>query len=1132
MRAFRFASIHPNLIYHRALEETIESADQLLEKAGPSKKSLMIRAQRAYEVWVLQPIIQESIAAIGDCLLILEDMVWIYATFECPFLTLSLPIQPHEIIRRANLDRTNPEDFEEDFAQSVPALHEAINQFLGPMRTNDFNDVDNVDFPPLVDWATDAVEKAGSPNDFSDFPEEYRNAILSQYSPKDDTLTLLYLPDCNITLLNHGRSASDKIRIALLICIILKCFPRFPPKTRIWLASILFLELMQQGFYREGVEVGQWLRKSYEDLHHYSDEYREQHIITLLNLAHAHWLCDTELDQELAIDSVAEACSFATSYLESRMNTKRKELWACAMFGSAHLVLRVQAIVGQAASNVEKTVGELDQVLEVYTELVLAVKRWTAMLFPEDDSKENQEEGESAEEDAVEEEAKDENELFGGRGGKRLRGVAKLFHDQARAAHLAGESCIFANKFEEGLQNEEAALSTLHVFSEIFPDYMPHLHAEALQRVIQSNMSDVIDKERALYFADQAVTAFLPLYLKSSSFALGMYNSLWECGMMLSTTMEYEKTKNVWLAMEQVARDGLQDPLYLGDAHRQLGWVMRRLENREEACRHRRACVDIYHEWLKPTMTKHEADALYELSVDLFLSQRLQEAYDVQNKALAAYKALRNREDSATLTQCYANTLTYMATCHIHFKAFDDALDLAYESYLSFKSIEDKDKEATLANYLFCLRILANAAFQSSNEDKAIELTKEVMAAIREAYDRNPKEVLASYIEALSAHIITFTKFNKLNEAIEASEEAVKWYSCLFEAAESKSEEEGGSTLSVDVVTSYFECLINYGEDLCSVGRFDRAMEVLDQAIKHGETHFKPGELDSGVPLLVAAKHNKAEIHLEFGRWDKALEIARETLVFIEANGEVGHDMSTRPGALMFQSHSVSLMVQAMALHRLGRYEEALEMGEKCRQFTSEAPLKVVARNNMFAPLLLPRCLAGLSETFADLGHEEKATDLARESVDLFKQVVAQYYIAGSFTEVIGGYCVFQLAERLGATGELEKIHEAISLLEDILPSYRKSIEVKVGNLPHLVPNLRLLAILCCAAGNHDRAKAVWEELEVIMNGGIHPQHWPVFKELVTVQVRKDGPRRLGRQKFLGAVNIDCSCQQPTLMNV
>ena len=1001
--------------------------------------------------------------------------------------------------------------------------------------------MDNVDFPPLVDWATDLVELAGSPSDFSDLPEEYTSALFSWYSPKDNPLSLLYLPDCNITLLSHGRSASDRIRIALLLCIILKCFPRFPPKTRLWLASILFLELMQQGFFREGVGIGQWLKKHYEYLHLHLREYREEYIITLLNLAQAHWLCDTEVDQEMAIDSVAEACSSATSFLEDRMTAARKELWACAMFGSSHLVLKVQAIVGQAASNVDKTVGELDQVMEVYTELVLAVKRWTATLFPEDDREE--EEGELVEKSMAEGEAEDESELFGGKEGKRLRGVAKLFHDQARAAHLAGESCIFASKFGEGLQNEEAALSTLHVFSEIFPEYMPHLHAEALQRVIQTNMSKVIDPKRALFFADQAITAFLPLYLKSSSFALGMYNSLWECGMMLSSTKEYEKTKNVWLAMEQVARDGLQDPLYLGDAHRQLGWVMRRLENREEACRHRRACVDIYHEWLTPTITKHEADALYELSVDLFLSQRLQEAYDVQNKALAAYKALRDRADDDILTQCYANTLTYLATSNIHFKAFDEALDLAYESYLSFKSLDDsdndndndndKDKEGTLGNYLFALRILANAAFQSSNEEKAIKLTKEVMGAIREAYERNPKEVLGSYVEALSAHIITFTKFNRLNEAIEASEEAVKWYESLAKSAKSESEEEE-SPLSVDVITSFFECLINYGEDLCSVGSFDRAMEVLDQAIQLGETHFEPGGLDSGVPLLVAAKHNKAEIHLEFGRWEKALEIARETLEFIKANPEVGRDMSTRPGALMFQSHSVSLMVQAMALHRMGRYEEALEMGEMCRSFTCDGPLKLVAKNNMFAPLLLPRCLAGLSETFADLGQEEKATELARESVDLFAQVVAQYYIAGSFTEVIGGYCIFQLAERLGTTGEPEKIREAISLLEEVLPSYRKSIEVKVGNLPHLVPNLRLLAILCCAAGDHDRAKSVWSELEVIMSGGVHPEHWPVFKELVAVQVRKDGPHRQGRQKFLAALGSDitCSCQPPTLMDV
>ena len=668
---------------------------------------------------------------------------------------------------------------------------------------------------------------------------------------------------------------------------------------------------------------------------------------------------------------------------------------------------------------------------------------------------------------------------------QHIQGVHRLIHDYGRALHQLSYCHHDLANYSEASEKERQALEQFMKVRTLFP--MSHLEfiAEAHYHLIQSVMRIALEPEDLLHHGREATTLYRFLGNRARLQGLNYYNSLWEYAMVLGNQGKYEQALTMWEELSVVAQDIMLDPLYLGDAYRQLGWTLRRLKRHEEAARCRRKSVDIYHEWLKPT-SYHEADGLHDLSVELHIAGYLQEALVTQVEAVTYYRRLTSSPDGEQLAHIekkLGDAVTHLGFCYFTINDINQALIYGREALEMFKALMPKmEEENYTESFVYTLRVVINAAFQSDDEEASLALSEECMLYFEELFKLSPDKGREPLSHGYSTHGFKLNKHNRALEAIDWTEKSLKWY------------EQQPLDKDITVTDTYIATLINLADDLSNMGRLKEALTRIEQAITVGEKYCK--DQPTSVPFVSCALHNLPEIYLDYGRYDEALDASEKAVVY--AQNHPMEDMTQLSGALM---------VKASVMARLGRYDEALVVAKESMKVCVEAPMDKIAKSNMFAPLQLARCFRGLAELRGDMGFEEDALKLAQEGCEKALAIRAnrEYTLPVAFTDVVYGYCRYTCAEMMAANGMLDEAVESLFSQAEVL---RGSLALKPGNYPRLAPVLRLLGMVLCAVGRHDEAVEVYGELQKMRNGLKGPL--PEVCDLVEIELEKEMKRPHG----------------------
>ncbi|KAF8154876.1 hypothetical protein B0H34DRAFT_799610 [Crassisporium funariophilum] len=474
------------------------------------------------------------------------------------------------------------------------------------------------------------------------------------------------------------------------------------------------------------------------------------------------------------------------------------------------------------------------------------------------------------------------------------------------------------------------------------------------------------------------------------------------------------------------------------------------------------------------TVSKHEADAYYDLAVDLQLAGRHEEAIISAQDALSQYRTLA-LQDPKTFTLKVARGLSLLANILLAAKKYGEAMNEGHEALKIFESLIKEDP-AAIPSYLYCLKINKYASFHCENDVHAIERSTNVVQHFRELIVDYPADVGWGLAEAFENHGLVLIKHKQLAEANQFSKEVEKWYENL-------------PVNNAEAAEKYMVCLINHGSNLNNAGRAQEALVPMEKAVAVGMQFYEGHSMVTSFTASLLLRH--AFILYKLGRYPEALKACKETVSFGRQNPI--QDDTEFAGCLV---------ILTLCLIQNGEVQEALKAAKEAVEICRNAPMDKILKKNMFSVLQLPHSLQMLSESHADCGDEDKALLYAQEALDAVLALKKpDCTLPWSLAE--GAYLdtMDNLAICLLAAGNLDC---SLSILLEVEVLLLERTKMRKGVYTAYATLLRTLAICYCAQGKHKEGLQAKEKLQHISD---QLEDTPGLIEIVEIQLRKERKR-------------------------
>lgn len=256
----------------------------------------------------------------------------------------------------------------------------------------------------------------------------------------------------------------------------------------------------------------------------------------------------------------------------------------------------------------------------------------------------------------------------------------KAVCDYARALHTFSFTLENVGLVEDAVKIEIKALEIFRLLSPFYPDgYLQTEIAEILARLAEQEFRPFMTLEDAYSYSKESEEIYRKFFEQTpKKYGKPLCNVLWEQANILGSLKKEEDALKVWQEMTNMAKEIIEDHIYVARALYQLSWSFRRLSLHDQAASTRSESVKNYQVVLKTT-SEIEANAYYDLAVDLHLAGRQQEAAQAAENAVSQYRTL-SFQDPDQFTKKLARGLNLLAAILIHAVQYGRALHEAYEA--------------------------------------------------------------------------------------------------------------------------------------------------------------------------------------------------------------------------------------------------------------------------------------------------------------------------------------------------------------------------------------------------------------------------------------------------------------------
>jgi tetratricopeptide (TPR) repeat protein len=590
------------------------------------------------------------------------------------------------------------------------------------------------------------------------------------------------------------------------------------------------------------------------------------------------------------------------------------------------------------------------------------------------------------------------------------------------------------------------ALETFRLLSPFYPNGLLQVEiAEILARLAEQEFRPFITLEEAHSYSKESEKIYRKFFEQTpKKYGKPLCNVLWEQANILGSLNREEDALKVWQEMTDMAKEIIEDHIYVARALYQLSRSFRRLKLHDQAASTRSESVRNYQVVLKTT-SEIEATAYYDLAVDLHLAGRHQEAAQTAEKAISQYRTL-SLQDPDQFTKKLARGLNLLGGILIHAVQYERALDEAYEAVKLHETLIQTDP-SVLSEYFRALRLNLSVAELLNNSERSVERSEEIVGLYREVIKQFPDEKWR-LIDATTLHSCILAMHNRLPDALRCNQEAIDWYQA--HPAENN-----------DGALRHVQCLIARGGVLDNSGHSERALEVIQQAAEVG----KPYSFDSPAVAsdTVGAMYHAAHLMCKLGRYDDAVVASLDVL-----------DFARKVTLANIVDLVESLLVAAMSHTLSKKPEKAIEFMKEAIEIHQDAKMINTSKTNKYNLITLPQCILSLSEGLADTGDEAQALIHAEKAVAAALGLKAeQPALPWSAVEETYMYTILNLSIRLLANGTPSL---GLDHVAEVKEFYRKRSEKRHGSYTTYATVIRTHAIFHCALGQHQEGIALRTE--------------------------------------------------------
>jgi len=662
--------------------------------------------------------------------------------------------------------------------------------------------------------------------------------------------------------------------------------------------------------------------------------------------------------------------------------------------------------------------------------------------------------------------------------------------DYARALHTFSWMLETVELVADAAKIEIKALETFRLLSPFYPNGPIQIEiAEILARLAEQAFRPFMTLEEAYSYSKESERIYRKFCEHNSKkYGKVLCNVLWEQANILGSLNREEDALKVWQEMTNMAKEIIEDHIYVARALYQLSWSFRRLSLHDEAASTRTESVKNYQVVLKTT-SEIEANAYYDLAMDLHFAGRQQEAAQAAENSVSQYRILAF-QDADQFNKKLARGLNLLAAILIHAVEYERALHEAYEAAKLHETLIQTDP-SLLSEYFRSLRLNISVSECLNNPDKSIERSEYVVGLFREVIKQFPDEEWR-LADAMTQHSRVLGMHDRLPEALNANQEAIDWY-------------QAHPVKDTDGALRHIQCLIEHGSLWDHSGYSDRALEVIEQAAAVG----KPYSFDNPTVAsdTVGAMYRAGHIMCELGRYENAVVTSLDAL-----------DFARKVTLANIADLVGSLQVAAMAHKYSKQPEKAIGFMKEAIEIHQSDEMIATSKTNRYNLIPLPQCIQSLSEGLADTGDEAQALIHAQKAVAAALELKSeQPVLPWSAIEETYMCTILNLAVRFLANGTPSL---GLDHVVEVKEFYRKRSEKRNGAYTTYATVIRTHAIFHCALGQHKQGIALRTEYMELR------KHLKSTLPSLSILVDNECDSEIARQSWVSILsNLECHHQ-------
>jgi tetratricopeptide (TPR) repeat protein len=680
---------------------------------------------------------------------------------------------------------------------------------------------------------------------------------------------------------------------------------------------------------------------------------------------------------------------------------------------------------------------------------------------------------------------------------ERFLGIASKRSISVYARALYTLACSLENV---GLPANAAEVGTLSleafsIISPLYPNGLLQVEIAAILAYLATQgLRPFVTTEDALSHCQQSETIYrsFSVRMDRKQFAKPLCDVLWEKATILEALGKDQEALDVWKEMTSMAKEFLEDPIYISRALSCLSRSFRRLNINGQAAFVRLESAKIYQAASGATSSPDaEAVAYYDIAVDFYLAKSYQDASGAAEKSVMHYRNLSSKYPGQ-FTKQLALSLNFLTFLLVKGDNYERSSIEGHETLKVYEVLIRSSPEV-LPEYFYALEINLSVAEYLNDEMRAIERVEYVLGVYQELVKQYPAEEWR-LADARSTQARILNRHDRLQEAVSFNQQAIAWH-------------ERNSPNRADATLRYVRCLIEQASILNHLGFSAEAFEPIQKAIEIG----RPFSSDSPevASATTGAMYRCAQILCEMGRDSEAMTVSTDAVSFARQTplGDIGDLVGC-------------LQVAAFSHIIMGHAEKSVELAKEGVEICRSDSMKEKVATSKYHLRYLPQCLQILSECFADAGDESQALAFAQEAVDETQKLKAEHpKLPWSAVEEMYICSLVTLSIRLlandKATLGLEHIVEAKDLC-------KTRSEKRNGIYTILANVLRTNAICYCALGMHGEGIATRAELNDLRNR--LQQTFPSLANLVEIESKRDISRR-SWVTLLAKVQLQCHHQ-------